>query len=133
MVSKLSEEMKERIVTAMTAGVVEQLDEEAVKEVLSDALKEALGSWEVHKAVDEAVETVANREMSAYLQKPEVVERIRTESIAAVEKVLTQLPLALADILLQSCMGVSSSYGRREDNDFTKALRRYIGIPEKGK
>jgi len=126
--AKLSEELKNDIVASMAAGVVERLGEKAQKEVLSEALREALGSWEVHRAVDKAVEDIANREMSAYLQRPEIIERIRIESIAAVEKVLSVLPLALADILLRSCMG-HSQYNRTE-NDFGRALRRYVGIPE---
>lgn len=130
--AKLSNELKEDIVSAMAAGVVERLGEKAQQQVLAEALKEALDSWEVHRAVDKAVEEVANREMSAYLQQPEVIERIRTESVAAVEKVLSVLPLALADILLRGCMGYSQ-YGGRTDTDFAKALRRYIGIPEEDK
>lgn len=131
--SKLPEALKDDIVAAMAAGVVERLGDEARKEVLSAALEEALGDWEVRRAVDKAVEEVANREMSAYLQRPEVIERIRTESVVAVEKFLAQLPLALADILLQSCMGTSSyGYGKGE-TDFSKAVRRYFCIPEPGK
>lgn len=128
--TKLSEELKDDIVSSMAAGIVERLGEKAQKEVLSEALKEALGSWEVHRAVDKAVEEVANREMSAYLQRPEVIERIRTESIAAVEKVLAAIPLALADVLLRSCMGYSQYGHNRSEVDFGRALRRYTGIPE---
>ena len=127
---KLSDETKEAVITAMVAGVVEELGEDARKQVLAEALKEALGDWEVRHAVDEAVEEIAKREMSAYLQRPEVVDRIRTQSIAAVEKVLSVLPLALADVLLRSCMGYSQ-YGDRQEVDFGRALRRYMGIPEK--
>jgi len=126
--AKLSEELKNDIVASMAAGVVERLGEKAQKEVLSEALRGALGSWEVHRAVDKAVEDIANREMSTYLQRPEIIERIRIESIAAVEKVLSVLPLALADILLRSCMGYSQY--SRIGNDFGYALRRYVGIPE---
>lgn len=129
MPGKLSDEVREQVIAAMMDGVVDSLSPDAIKEVLSGALREALKDWEVHRAVDKAVEDIAKREMSAYLQKPEVIERIRMESIAAVEKVLTQLPLALADILLRGLMGYSS-YGGKGDTDFTKALRRYIGIPE---
>lgn len=128
--SELSEEMKKDIVASMSAGIIERLGEKARQQILAKALERALGSWEVHKAVDKAVEEIANREMSAYLRKPEVVERICAESVTAVEKVLAVLPLALADVLLRSCMGYSQ-YGHG-DTDFTQALCRYLGMP-KGK
>jgi len=124
----ISEELKSDIVGAMAAGVIERLSEESRKEVLAEALKQALRSWEVEKAVNEAVEEIASHEMSAYLKQPEVVERIRSESVAAVERVLVQLPLALVDILLQGLMG-RSQYDRKE-TDFGRALRRCLNIPE---
>jgi len=129
--SGLSDELKKDVVASMAAGVVERLGEKTRQKILAEALKEALGSWEVEHAVNKAVEEIANREMSAYLQRPEVVERIRTESVSAVEKVLIQLPLALADILLRGLMDYSQY--QRSDTDFGRALRRYIGIPEEKK
>lgn len=128
----MGEDFSEAIKAKIAADFVSQLPDDVKNQVMMDGVKAALQSWEIDLAIKKAVGDVAKMEMAQYLQRPDVRERIKVESIVAVSKVMETLPMALADVLLRACTG-ESHYGDRPDTDFTRALARCIGYKKGGK
>lgn len=121
------EGLSDAVRAKIAADVIDGLTKADKEKLLKDALKEMLGDYKLKSAIEAGVMDFAKREMSSYLDKEEVRERIRQETVAAVGRFIGLIPQALIDVLLRSCMGYSQ-YGGKESTDFSRAIERLLGI-----
>lgn len=121
-------DLNEAVKQQIAADIIKSLPAEARERIFQEAIAETISDYEFKNAMDDAVLNLCKEQMAEYLKQPEVRERLRLASIAAIDKFITVVPIALMKVLVEAATGRRDFQSR--PTDFTRAVEQFFGIPE---
>jgi hypothetical protein len=130
MPDSLSDSILELARNKIAAEVVNALNDDMKTSIISKAVSEIINSYSFkNRVIEEVVTKVAEREMTEYLNRPDVSEKIRTEVQLAIDRFIPAMGNAVTRAMVAS-FTASKQYGR-DIPYLAEALRFELKMPDK--